>query len=73
MLFYNSSHILFKTVNLNPGTDFNIKYIYVSVVFKNVKGFEFWTKNNYEIVKKIYKKVEISKNTEEIIVMRKII
>jgi hypothetical protein len=29
VLFYNSSHILFKTVNLNPGTDFNIKYIYL--------------------------------------------
>ena len=29
VFLFNSSHVLFKTINLNPGTDFKIKYIYL--------------------------------------------
>jgi predicted acetyltransferase len=51
----------------------NIKHVYVSVLYKNKKGIEFWVKNNYKEIKKIEKEVEINSILEEIIVMRKTI
>lgn len=49
----------------------NVRRAYLSVVEENEKGVNFWRKNGFEEVKKIHKNINVSKQSENICIMKK--